>query len=349
MRVLIATTTTPFVRGGAEILAENLRVALREAGYESEVLALPFKHYPPETILDHMLACRLLDITESCGTRIDLVIGLKFPAYLIPHSNKAVWLLHQHRTAYELWDHPLAADLVHMPLGAAVRSAIQAADADCLSKAKRLFTLSKNVSARLCKFLAIDSRPLYHPPPCEDLLRCAKEEDYFFFPSRINAIKRQLLAVQALAECREPVRIRFAGVADHPDAEDECRREAVRLGVDRRIEWLGQISEEHKSELYARSRAVVYPPFDEDYGYVTLEAMLSSKPVITCLDSGGPLEFVLHSETGLVAEPTPKALAVCMDRLWSDPGQAREFGAAGRDHYQSLGISWKNVVARLID
>jgi glycosyltransferase involved in cell wall biosynthesis len=93
----------------------------------------------------------------------------------------------------------------------------------------------------------------------------------------------------------------------------------------------------------------VYPPFDEDYGYVTLEAMLSSKPVITCLDSGGPLEFVLHGQTGLVAEPTPQSLAACMDRLWSDRGKARAFGIAGRDHYQSLGISWKNVVARLID
>ena len=37
---------------------------------------------------------------------------------------------------------------------------------------------------------------------------------------------------------------------------------------------------------------VIFPPLDEDYGYVTLEAMLAAKPVITCTDSGGPLEFV---------------------------------------------------------
>jgi glycosyltransferase involved in cell wall biosynthesis len=348
MKVLIVTTLTPFVRGGAELLAGNLLRALREAGHESEILAVPFKHYPPATILDHMLACRLLDVTETCGTRIDLVIGLKFPAYLIRHPNKAIWLLHQHRTAYELWDHALAADLIHMSAGAMVRSAIQAADAECLPSAKRLFTISSNVSRRLREFSGIGSRPLYHPPPGDELLMCGDPGDYLFFPSRINSMKRQLLAVQALARCREPVCIRFAGLADHPDCEDECRRESAKLGVDRRIEWLGPVSDEHKAILYARSRAVVYPPFDEDYGYVTLEAMLSSKPVITCTDSGGPLEFVLDNRTGLVAKPTADSLAASMDRVWADSNAARGMGEAGRDHYQTLGISWKNVVGRLV-
>jgi glycosyltransferase involved in cell wall biosynthesis len=348
MKVLVVTTLTPFVRGGAELLAENLLKALRQAGHDSEILALPFKHYPPATILDHMLACRLLDVTETCGTKIDLVIGLKFPAYLVPHPNKAIWLLHQHRTAYELWDHALAADLIHMPSGAAARAAIQAADARCLPAAKRLFTLSRNVSKRLRQFSGIESQPLYHPPPGEESLKCGNAEDYLFFPSRINPMKRQLLAVQALAKCRQPVRIRFAGSADHPACEDACRREAAKLGVERRIEWMGAISDEQKAQLYAGSRAVIYPPFDEDYGYVTLEAMLSSKPVVTCADSGGPLEFVVDNETGLVAEPTPDSLAACMDRIWSESKPARVMGEAGRQHYTDLGISWKNVVERLV-
>jgi glycosyltransferase involved in cell wall biosynthesis len=348
VKVLVTTTLTPFVSGGAELLAANLCQALQDAGHESEVLAIPFKHYPPATILDHMLAYRLLDITETSGTRIDLVISLKFPAYLMQHPNQVVWLLHQHRTAYELWDHPLTADLVHMPLGAMVRSAIQAADAEYLPQAKALFTLSKNVTGRLRNFCGIPSEPLYHPPPGHASLVTAEAQDYLFFPSRINWIKRQKLVVQALAQCREPVRIRFAGTADHPDAEAQCRDAARKLGVESRIEWLGPVSDDQKVDLYARCLAVVFPPLDEDYGYVTLEAMLSSKPVVTCLDSGGPLEFVLNGRTGLVAEPTPDSLAACMDRLWGGRKEARAMGAAGREHYCSLGISWKNVVARLV-
>ena len=70
---------------------------------------------------------------------------------------------------------------------------------------------------------------------------------------------------------------------------------ADKLGVSKKVKWLGFITEQEKIDLYAKARAVVYPPADEDYGYVTLEAMLSSKPVITCSDSGGTLEFVRAS------------------------------------------------------
>ena len=108
MRVVIATVQVPFVRGGAEILADQLLNALRSEGHEAEIVAVPFKWYPAERILDHMLACRLLDVTESTGTPIDRLIGLKFPAYFMPHPHKVLWLLHQHRTAYDLWDHPLS-------------------------------------------------------------------------------------------------------------------------------------------------------------------------------------------------------------------------------------------------
>src|SRR5439155_5723513 len=92
MRILIATTQVPFVRGGAEVLAESLRDALLAAGHQAEIAAIPFKWYPPERILDAMLACRLLDLTESSGAAIDALIGIKFPAYLIPHPAKSLWL-----------------------------------------------------------------------------------------------------------------------------------------------------------------------------------------------------------------------------------------------------------------
>jgi hypothetical protein len=67
LRILIATVRVPFVNGGAEIHAEGLCRALREAGHQAEIIAIPFKWYPPERILDQMLACRLLDLSETVG------------------------------------------------------------------------------------------------------------------------------------------------------------------------------------------------------------------------------------------------------------------------------------------
>lgn len=348
MRILIATTQVPFIRGGAEAHAEGLRDALVREGHEAEIVAVPFKWYPAEKILDHMLACRLLDVTEFAGTPVDLLIGLRFPAYLIPHPNKVVWILHQHRTAYELWDHPLG-DLIYEPDGQLVRDAIHAADRNILAEAKALYANSGNVARRLKQYCGLDSQPLYHPPPhAEEFYSAETLGDYLFFPSRLCRPKRQSLVLEALAHTRAPVRVRFAGTPDYPAYSNELQSLARKLKVQGRVEWLGGISEDEKRRQYAEARGVLYPPVDEDYGYVTLEAMLAAKPVITCTDSGGPLEFVAHDETGFVADPTAESLAAAMDELWKEPEQTRSLGTLGRARYEAIGISWTNVVRKLV-
>jgi len=347
MRVLIATVQVPFVRGGAEIHAEGLRNALHAEGHDADIIAIPFKWYPPQRILDHILACRLLDVTESAGVPIDRVIGLKFPAYLVPHPNKVLWILHQHRTAYELWDHPLG-DMIHFPDGAQIRAAIRQADRELIPQAKAVFTNSINVSRRLKKYCGIESTPLYHPPQHAQHFYCGEAEEYLYAPGRLWPIKRQVLVLEALAHTRENVRVRFSGIADNPAYAEELEDHARQLGVHTRVAWLGHISEEEKRRQYAHALGVVFPPLDEDYGYVTLEAMLASKPVITCRDSGGPIEFVRDKETGLIVEPTPLALAGAMDSLWLNREEARSWGDAGRVRYESLDITWPKVVHALL-
>jgi glycosyltransferase involved in cell wall biosynthesis len=347
MRILIATAQVPFIRGGAEILAEGLLNALHAQGHDAEIIAIPFKWYPPERVLDQMLACRLLDLTESGGIPIDLVIGLKFPAYLVPHPNKVLWLLHQFRTAYDLWDNGYG-DLDHFPNGPQVRDAIQRIDRRFIPEAKAVFTISQNVSSRLWRYCGTDSTPLYHPPAHAELFYTATAAAYFFYPSRLAPLKRQALVLEALAHTRQPVCVRFAGAADEARYGAELATLAKELGVEQRVEWSGQVSEEAKRALYAHALGVIFPPVDEDYGYVTLEAMLASKPLITCRDSGAPLEFVRDEKTGLIAEASPQALAIAMDRLWEDHDLAKALGEAGRSRYDSLEISWRTVVERLV-
>jgi glycosyltransferase involved in cell wall biosynthesis len=294
-----------------------------------------------------MLACQLLDVSEVAGTRIDLVIGLKFPAYLIPHSNKVLWILHQHRTAYELWDHPLS-DLVYYPDGIEVRDVIQQADRKLIPQARAIFANSRNVAQRLKKFCGIESTPLYHPPPNAERYYCSTAEDYLFFPSRLCVPKRQELVLEALAQTRNHVRILFAGVSDQPSYASKLRTLARKFKVHDRVEWLGAITADEMQRRYANSIGVIYPPTDEDYGYVTLEAMLSSKPVITCSDSGGPLEFVLDHTTGLITEPTTEALAAGFDLLWENRTEAKAWGETGRASYESFNLSWEHVVNKLL-
>ena len=347
MRILIATVRVPFVNGGAEAHAAGLRNALVNAGHRAEIVPVPFKWYPPQRILDQMLACRLLDLTAAGEARIDCMIGLKFPAYLIPHPNKVVWVLHQHRQAYDLWQHPMG-DLHDHPHGAAVRDAIRQADMELLPQARRLFANSKTVADRLKTYCGLDAAPLYHPPPDAPEFHSGTAEDFLYFPSRLNALKRQRLVIEALAHTRTKVRVRFSGPSVEPGYPESCAALARRSRVQGRVEWLGPISEVAKRDLYARSLGVLFPPLDEDYGYVTLEAMLAHKPVITCADSGGPLEFVVHRQTGLACEPAPEALAAAMDELWEDRDQARQWGEAGRQRYSDLRIDWGTVLERLL-
>jgi glycosyltransferase involved in cell wall biosynthesis len=346
MRVAIATVQVPFVRGGAELHAEGLQQALRDAGHEAELVPVPFKWYPPESIPQHILACRLLDLSESMGTPIDRVIGLKFPAYLVPHPNKVLWILHQHRSAYDLWENRRS-DLLGQPGGEAAMGVVRKADMTLIPEARRVFANSRNVADRLRHFCGIDSEPLYHPPPLAGRFRSGEAGEYLLMPSRVNGLKRQDLVVEALRLTRQPVRVVFIGAADEPAYQASVHARAAALPAGRAV-WLGGVSDDRKIELMAEALAVLVPPLDEDYGYVTLEAMLSSRAVITCTDSGGPLEFVEHGRTGLVCAPEPAALAEAIDTLWADRTLARSLGAEGRLRYTELGLSWEHVVQCLL-
>ena len=347
MRIVIATVQVPFIRGGAELHAEGLKQALIAAGHKVEIVAIPFKWYPPQRLLDHMLACRLFDLTEVAGTPVDMMIGLKFPAYLIPHPNKVLWILHQHRTAYELWDHPSLSDLISYPDGLVVRDAIRQADRNLIAEAKVVFANSKNVARRLKEFCGISAKPLYHPPPNAEKFYTALAEDYLLFPSRICVPKRQELIIKAMAKTRNPVRVRFVGAPDRPGYTDELKSLARSLKVADRLAWLENLSDDELIDQYARCLGVIYPPIDEDYGYVTLEAMLAAKPVITCTDSGGPLEFVVDKQTGHIVEPNESAIAAALDAVWEDREYARRLGEAGFDHYKQINPSWPQVVKQL--
>ncbi|NPV70658.1 MAG: glycosyltransferase family 4 protein [Firmicutes bacterium] len=346
MRVAIATVQVPFIWGGAEYLAAELQKALERAGHRAETVTIPFKWYPPERIPEHILAARLFDLTESCGIRVDLLIGLKFPAYCFHHPRKVLWILHQHRQAYDLWGTEYS-DLHLSPQGDQVREAIFKADNQYLREAVRVFTISRNVSARLQRHNGITSTPLYHPCPHAEEFSCEAFEPYAFFPSRLDQMKRQHLVIEAMRHVKTPLKLCLAGSAATPMYLEQLQDLICRYRLEERVKIMHRVTEEEKRALYARCRAVVFPPYDEDYGYVTLEASYASKALITCRDSGGPLEFAHDRDTGMVCDPTPEGLAEAMDYLGESEERAREMGKRAREAILAMGLSWERVVKEL--
>ena len=118
------------------------------------------------------------------------------------------------------------------------------------------------------------------------------------------------------------------------------------------LDWLRTMwamVDERLHELYANALGVYFGPFDEDYGYVTIEGFAAKRPVITLTDAGGPLEFVEDGRTGLVAEPDPRAIGAAIDRLATDRELAPRLGTAGHELIREKVPTWPDVVARLLD
>lgn len=343
MKILVANNCVPFVRGGAEHLAEALTEKLNEFGHQAMLVRIPFRWEPPPKMLESMLACRLMRTPN-----VDRIIAFKFPAYYLPHDNKFLWLVHQFRQVYDLWGTPYQG-MEETPENLAVRRSIIEADNTYLREARKIYTNSATTSARLERFNQISSEVLYPPLLDTRHFRFGETGNYVFCAGRITASKRQHLLVEAMAHTRTKVRLVIAGKSEDAADAQQIAQLIDRHSLAGRVTVIDRfISEEEKAALFADSLGAAYIPFDEDsYGYVTMEAFYSGKPVITTTDSGGILQVVRDGETGYVAEPTAAGLAVAMDRLYDDPARTRDLGRAGYELIQSMGLTWEHVVSKL--
>lgn len=340
MKVVVTANIVPFMHGGADYHIEGLSAALQNAGHEVELVRFPFRFSPEADIARLMEFCEHSDFSAPNGVSVDKVISLQFPAYGVSHPDHRIWVMHQHRAAYELYDEETAA-----PGLKDIRQQIHDFDARVLSKAKYLFANSECVARRLKTYNGLNAEALYHPPHMSEHFYCAEAQPYVFFPSRLERLKRQDLLIEAARHLQTPVKILLGGVGGQ---EAYYQSLVADWQLEDRVRLLGRFSEAEKLALYANALAVFFGPQDEDYGYITLEAMLSSKPVITCTDSGGPLEFVVDGETGYVTEPDARAIAEAIDTLYRDSLRARSMGKAGRDNYDRKNIGWDTVVDSLL-
>ena len=346
MKIALATVQVPFVYGGAEFLARNLKTELSNAGHEVEIITMPFIDNPLHLIENHLTAARLMDLNYSWAGKIDLCVGLKFPAYCIPHSNKVNWILHQHRAAYDLFDTEYS-NMKDTPEGVEMRRIVYNADNQYLKEAKRTYTIAKRVSDRMSQYNGISSVPLYHPCPDMDKFYCSKYEDYILMPSRIGITKRQQLALEAMRLTKTNVKLYIVGRADNRNEKEKLLTYIREHNLQDRVRYFDYVTQEEKFTLYANAKAVLFIPIEEDYGYVTLEAMAASKAVITALDSGGPLEFVTDEENGEVVEPTPIEIARAMDYFMTSKYVAVQMGECGKKKLLEMNITWENVVKEL--
>ncbi len=348
--ILVLHAKVPFTSGGAEALVGSLVKELRARKHTVDTIEIPFAVEPKEGIPSQVALWRALDLTRFAGQKVDLVIGTKFPSYFARHPKKSVWLVHQHRPMYDLHGSRYS-DFSDDPRDEALRRMLMEADTKALAECQFRAGISQNVSNRLRTFNGLDSVALYPPLPLGGRYRSGPFEDYILSVGRICSIKRVDLMLKGMPVVHPFVKLKIAGVPDESGVMDYLKNEIDKHHLWDRVEFLGRVTDEQLVELYARALAVYYAPHNEDYGYVTLEAMASGKPVLTAVDSGGVLEFVRHGETGLVVDPTSDALGHAANSLVEDRAFAERLGAAGREFIVQRGLAeqgWEPVIAGLL-
>ena len=342
--IAVVTSSPPLTEGGHLVIARALVRALEDAGHQAGLVTTPSNRFGRQGAA--YLANWLTDVgLDGSGQPVDQVITLRYPSYAVRHPRHVCWLNHTLREYYDLWDRFSGGLSAQGRVKESVRRrVIHAADTYCFRHhVTRLFAQSESVKARLERWNGVSAEVL-HPPPPPRPYRCDGYGDYLFGVSRLAPLKRFDLVLRALAEpAAAGIKCVIGG-----EGEDMASLVTLRnqLDLGHRVQFVGRLDEAGLLDHLSRCRAVVFTPFHEDYGFVTVEAFSCAKAVITCTDSGGPAELVRDGESGLVTAPTPETLALAMRDVMSDRHRAIGLGEAGARRVAEM--TWPAAVERLL-
>lgn len=344
MRIALLNTMTPFVRGGAEILVDDLAEQLKLRGHDVALFRIPFPNNYEVPLLEATLAVKMFRFDEY-----DRVITFKFPSYCVNHPNKVIWLFHQFRQVYELFDNEYG--LSETENGYAMQSIINNIDNRDIVKSRHIFTNAYEVTNRLLKYNNINSIVLNPPLKNANEYYNGSTENYIYYPSRINSLKRQHLAIEAMKYVKSDAKLIISGKCEEIGYYNLLMSIINKNNLQNKVQIENRwISDKEKIDYMANSLAVIYIPFKEDScGFVTMEGFYSSKPVISCTDSGGTIEFIDNNETGFFAEPDPRSIAELIDKLYNDKNLANETGRRAREEIISRNITWDETIRRLLE
>ena len=321
-------------QGGAERFYDGLFKGFQELGALAQIVFIPASEATADDIVENYARAKATDLSQ-----FDLVISTKVPTYAIEHPHHVLYLVHTVRVFDDMFE-----DTFNPPSAQhlADRARIHQLDFAALKRVPHRFAIGHEVQKRLYRWRGLDAAVI-HPPLLDNHFRVLPQErkgtPYFFIAGRLHPWKRLDLLIGAIKCSKLPLRLVIAGVG-----EAEASLRALAAG-DKRIEFVGRISDEALIEYYTHALAVPFVPLREDYGYITLEAFASGRPVITCADSGEPAVIVEHLRTGLVVNSTAAEISSALDWAYEHPEQMDAMGA--RAQHEIAQMSWAQVALTL--
>ncbi|KXU90941.1 glycosyl transferase family 1 [Paraburkholderia monticola] len=184
-----------------------------------------------------------------------------------------------------------------------------------------------------------------YAPPSEDRLRYWRErvgDKFFLFVGNLRYYKGLHFLFEAMQGAPYPLVVVGRG-----PMEAELCRQAERLRL-RNVHFVGPVGEDDKLALLNLCRALVFPSHlrSEAFGISLLESAMFGRAMVSCEIGTGTSWVNVNGETGFVIRPAdPKAIRVAMDRLWTDPELAAQFGVNARLRFDAQFTADKMVDA----
>lgn len=315
------------VTGGAELFAEDLVRNLKNKKIKVDIKYLPFIHDTRENLIQSIVDVQTLDLSDYYG-----IIYTKFPSYTAQHPNSYLYLIHQYRQFYEFYETRFSSFGNNLS-DESLRFLIYNMENKVLNNILNKKAISKNVADRLSVYFDIQMDHIYIPPPFKKLYRSGDYGNYVLFVSRLEEDKRPHLFIDSFSHLPENIRGIMVGDGS---LRDKINMMIESRGLRHRIELKSNIDIKELVKLYQDSLCIVFCPFDEDYGFITLEAFMSKKPVITIEDSGGVLEFVDHGHNGFICKEDSSMIAEKIISLHNNKKLAYELGNTGYEKIKKI-------------
>lgn len=378
---IVAPCPQPFIVGGAEKLWWGLARYFNECtDHQADIIKLPTPEADFWSLIDSYQRFSLLELDG-----FDLVVSGKYPAWIIKHPRHVCYMLHRLRGIYDAYSGPALQPLYSYPNsiqdllslmernrrrreilpelferlavigyqdnearvafdfpGPLSRAVVHFLDDLALDPAhiSRFAAIARTVTQRADYFPEGVEVAVAHPPSNLTLTPSDNNGNYFLTVSRLDRPKRIDLVIEAMSHVKADIELLIAGVG--PDKE----RLQMLASNDPRIKFVGFKSDTELTKLYQNALAVPFVPYQEDYGLVTIEAMMAAKPVITVKDAGGPTELVRDGENGLITDPNPIALGRSLTQLATNSSLTKSLGVRGRKDAEQ--INWRTVADTLL-
>ena len=275
----------------------------------------------------------------------DLINAHMAPSHWIRNKNERVlWYCHTPlRDIYDLYKFRLSMKKWHQkPIYIAGSKGVKLLDGKIVKKIEYIFANSMNTKSRIEKYYGRNDAKVLHGAIDYKDYKNEGDEQFFFYPSRISPNKRQEFTIDAfnsISKKNKNYKLIIAGALSKDSSFKEYYNMLqAKAKTNKNIHILTNISDKEYKHLISKSTAVLFPPINEDYGLVPLDAMAAGKPIIA-INQGGPKETIINNKTGFLIN-SKEEMADKMEYIISHPSIANQIGKAGIVHVRK-NFSWE--------